>query len=287
MPVALWHAPRGFDTISGHIRGTLPHHVLSFSVSGPMTEAAVEGRRLVKIDPGSLSVEAVGSENGFRAMGESYFVHLYFKDSFVRRLGAELYGRPGDRDGLLRDDLVFFRDPELRRIAGDYLVRAIDVADPPTALEMDSRAVLVGLQLLARHSVLAPSGAAAPQHGGLAPWRLRRATEWLDAHLAEDAHLADLAAAVGLSERHLCTAFRVSTGRPPHRWLLERRVERAKVMLATEPARPVTEVALACGFTSSAHFATVFRKVTGQTPSAWRASVAILHGRPGWVQAEA
>jgi AraC family transcriptional regulator len=287
MPVALWHAPRGFDTISGHVRGTLSHHVLSFSVSGPMTEAAVEGRRLVKTDPGSLSVEAVGSENGFRALGESRFAHLYFRDGFVRRLGAELYGEPGDRDGLLRDDLVFFRDPELRGMAGDYLARAIDASDPPTVLEMDSRAVLVGLRLFGQHSVLAPPGVAAPRRGGLAPWRLRRATEWLEAHLAEDARLADLAAAVGLSERHLCTAFRASTGRPPHRWLLERRVERAKELLAAEPARPVTEVALACGFTSSAHFATVFRKATGQTPSTWRASVAILHGRPGWVQAEA
>ncbi len=211
MPVALWHAPRGFDTISGHVRGTLSHHVLSFSVSGPMTEAAVEGRRLVKTDPGSLSVEAVGSENGFRALGESRFAHLYFRDGFVRRLGAELYGEPGDRDGLLRDDLVFFRDPELRRMAGDYLARAIDAADPPTVLEMDSRAVLVGLRLFGQHSVLAPPGVAAPRRGGLAPWRLRRATEWLEAHLADDARLSDLAAAVGLSERHLCTAFR----RPP------------------------------------------------------------------------
>jgi len=71
----------------------------------------------------------------------------------------------------------------------------------------------------------------------------------------------------------------VSTGRPPHRWLLERRVERAKAMLAAEPARPVTEVVLACGFATSAHFATVFRKVTGHTASAWRGSAAIPRGR--------
>ena len=87
---------------------------------------------------------------------------------------------------------------------------------------------------------------------------------------AEDARLADLAAAVGLSERHLCTAFQVSTGRPPHRWLLDRRVERAKALLEAEPSRRVTEVALACGFTSSAHFATVFRRAMGKAPSAWR-----------------
>ncbi len=288
MPVSLWHAPHGFDTISEHGRGTLSHHVLSFSLSGPMTEAAVGGRRLMKTDPGSLNVHAIGSEDGFRALGESRFAHLYFEGSFARRVGAELFGEAGDRGGVLRDDLVFFRDPELRRIAGDYLARALDAADPPTVLEMDSRANLVGLRLFGRHSVLAPSGAAArARRGGLAPWRLRRATEWLDAHMAEDARLADLAAAVGLSERHLCTAFRVSTGRPPHRWLLERRVERAKEMLAAEPARPVTGVALACGFTSSAHFATVFRKVTGHAPSAWRDSAAVLRGRAGRAQAEA
>ena len=271
MPVALWHAPNGFDTIAESGRGTLSHHVLSFSLHGPMTEAAVGGRRLVKTHPDSLNVHAMGSEDGFRALGDSRFAHLYFKDGFARRIGGELFGGAGDRDGVLREDLVFFRDPELRRLAGEYLDRALDAADPPTALEMDSRANLVGLRLLRRHSVFAPPGVAAgAQRGGLAPWRLRRATEWMDAHLAEDARLADLAAAVGLSERHLCTAFRISAGRPPHRWLLERRVERAKALLAGDPGRPVTEVALACGFASSAHFSTVFRRATGKSPSAWR-----------------
>lgn len=112
---------------------------------------------------------------------------------------------------------MFFRDPGLRARVGNYFARAMDAADPPTALEMNSLAVLVGLGLLHRHSALAPSGAAAPPRDGLAPWRLRRAIEWLEAHMADDARLADLAAAVGLSERHLRTSFRVSTGRPPHR----------------------------------------------------------------------
>src|SRR3712207_966299 len=90
MPVALWHAPHGFDTISECGRGTLSHHLLSFSLSGPMAEAALGKRRLVKTDPGSLSVQAIGSEDGYRALGESRFAHLYFNDGFVRRVGAEL-----------------------------------------------------------------------------------------------------------------------------------------------------------------------------------------------------
>lgn len=279
MPAALLHAPRGLDTIASTSRPALSHHVLAFSLSGPTgAEAVVGGRHLEQSGPGTMTVLPVGPQHGFRAAAGVRFAHLYFTDGFIRRLGAELYGGAGDRGGLLRDDSVFFRDPDLREVAGNYVTRALDAEDPPTALEMDSRAVLVGLRLFDRHSVLAPPKAATPPRGGLAPWRLRRATEWLEAHMAEDARLADLAAAVGLSERHLCTAFRASTGRPPHRWLLERRVERAKALLAAGPARPVTEVALACGFASSAHFATVFRKIAGQTPSAWRDSVARRDG---------
>jgi transcriptional regulator GlxA family with amidase domain len=146
---------------------------------------------------------------------------------------------------------------------------------------------LMALLRAIRLRLAAPEAAAAKApRGGLAPWRLRRATEWLEAHMADDARLADLAAAVGLSERHLCTAFRVSTGRPPHRWLLERRVERAKALLAaaTGGAPSVTEVAMACGFSSSAHFATMFRRATGKTPTAWRGSAAPAFGYAGeWV----
>lgn len=271
MPAALLHAREGFDTIASAARPELSHHVAAFSLSGPMAEAMVGGRHLVQSGPGTMTILPVGPQHGFRAAAGARFAHLYFTDAFARRLGAELYAEAGEREGLLRDDSVFFRDPDLREAAGGYLTRAFDADDPPTALEMDSRAVLVGLRLFGRHSVLAHARMAAAPRGGLAPWRLRRATEWLEAHLAEDARLSDLAAAVGLSERHLCTAFRVSTGRPPHRWLLERRVERAKALLAAGAGAPsVTQVAMACGFTSSAHFATMFRRATGQTPSAWR-----------------
>lgn len=55
----------------------------------------------------------------------------------------------------------------------------------------------------------------------------------------------------------------------PHRWLVQRRIARACEMLA-DPRVSVTEIALACGFSSSQHFATAFRKHMGATPSAYR-----------------
>jgi AraC family transcriptional regulator len=93
--------------------------------------------------------------------------------------------------------------------------------------------------------------------------------EYLDAHLADDVGLATLAAEVGLSAGHLAAAFRRETGLPPHRWLMRRRLERARDLLE-DPRRSVTEIAHACGFASSQHLATLFKRQIGKTPSEHR-----------------
>jgi AraC family transcriptional regulator len=100
-------------------------------------------------------------------------------------------------------------------------------------------------------------------------WRLRRAIEYLEARIAEPVSLAELAAQVDLSQSHLVAVFRSGAGEPPHRWLMLRRIERACQMLA-ETRLSITEIALACGFASSQHFATTFRKHKGATPSDYR-----------------
>jgi AraC family transcriptional regulator len=105
--------------------------------------------------------------------------------------------------------------------------------------------------------------------GGLAPWQERRAKEILDARLDGSVSLAELAGACQLSVRHFARAFRQSTGQPPHRWLMERRVERAEGLLEFSHL-PMGEIATSCGFASPSHFARAFRQATGTSPGAWR-----------------
>lgn len=105
--------------------------------------------------------------------------------------------------------------------------------------------------------------------GGLASWQLKRITEHLEDHLAEDVSIESLAAVIGLSPFHVARAFKASMGIPPHRYHVTRRVERAKEMLATT-GRSVTEIAHACGFASSQHMATAFRRLVGTTPTEFR-----------------
>jgi AraC family transcriptional regulator len=106
-------------------------------------------------------------------------------------------------------------------------------------------------------------------YSGLAPWQLKRATEMLTANLECDVAIAEVAEECRLSRSHFARAFRQSTGAPPHKWLLERRVEVAKeLMLNTR--LPLVDVALSCGFSDQSHFTRIFSRFSGWTPSAWR-----------------
>jgi AraC family transcriptional regulator len=99
--------------------------------------------------------------------------------------------------------------------------------------------------------------------------QLRIATDMIAANLAGDARLADLARACGLSVSYFARAFRNSTGLPPHRWLLQRRVEHAQLLLR-HPAHELAQVAVACGFYDQSHLAKVFKNIVGASPADWR-----------------
>jgi AraC-like DNA-binding protein len=102
---------------------------------------------------------------------------------------------------------------------------------------------------------------------GLAPWQLRRVTEYMDGHA--NAKLSDLANIVGLSVAQFARAFKASTGESPHLWHLASRVRRAEKLLL-EGRMSVADVALATGFSEQSHFTRVFRRFIGAPPSAWK-----------------
>ncbi len=110
--------------------------------------------------------------------------------------------------------------------------------------------------------------------GGLAPWQERRAKELINASLNGELALSRLAAECGLSVRHFARAFRSSVGMPPHRWLLNRRVERAKQLLGTR-ALSLADVAIFCGFADQSHFTRTFTAIVGLSPGEWRRANAI------------
>lgn len=104
----------------------------------------------------------------------------------------------------------------------------------------------------------------------LSPAVLRRVLDYVEEHLAEELSLESLGSVAGLSPYHFARCFRQDTGKPPCRYVMERRLERAGSLLATTKL-PIADVAARCGFPNPTHFSTVFRKVLGVTPMQYRA----------------
>jgi len=117
------------------------------------------------------------------------------------------------------------------------------------------------------HSVIPISPPAT--RGGLAPWQSRRAQEMMRSHLDEAVPLAELARALSLSPSHFSRAFKQTTGQPPHRWLMEQRIDKAKQLLIGTTLS-LGEIALVCGFADQSHFTRMFSRVTHSSPGAWR-----------------
>jgi AraC family transcriptional regulator len=99
--------------------------------------------------------------------------------------------------------------------------------------------------------------------------RLRRVLAYIEEHLAEDITVADLANVACLSIFHFTRAFAATMGVPPHRYVSQRRLESAKVMIATGRAS-LSEIALDCQFSSESSFTRAFRRAIGMTPAAYR-----------------
>ena len=137
-------------------------------------------------------------------------------------------------------------------------------------LYVESLATALAIHLLRNYG--APLPHRTRHKGGLPPAQLRRVVDYIDAHLSDDLGLIELAAVTGLSPHHFGEAFKAATGTPPHRYVIERRVDRARELLHNRE-RKISEVAYDVGFSNQSHLTLNFRRLTGLTPGRFRRSL--------------
>jgi AraC family transcriptional regulator len=143
------------------------------------------------------------------------------------------------------------------------LLGADDLGSPFGRLYADSISIAIVTRLLDTARRKSPADRA--KASVLAPWRLKRAIDYIDANLSEPVSLAELAGVAGLTRMHFAAQFRAATGLRPHEYLLRRRVERAQELLRGSN-ESIMEVALQVGFQAQAHFTTTFKRFVGQPP---------------------
>ncbi|MFC5460996.1 helix-turn-helix domain-containing protein [Massilia niabensis] len=161
-------------------------------------------------------------------------------------------------------------DPVLAHLAQIARV-SVDPAGPATELFLESLLLAVHRHLRARYEGRCET--VPGPRGGLAGWQEARVKEYIEANLQSGVGVIELATLCQLSVSQFGRAFKASTGITPHRWLVERRLARARELMV-RTGRTLADIAHSCGFADQSHLAREFRRAEGVPLSVWRR----LHG---------
>jgi AraC-like DNA-binding protein len=187
---------------------------------------------------------------------------FYPSIELMREIAEDVAGRPLGRAPHFPKSVI--EDPELVGVHARLHACLAQDGVPASVMEQDTGLVAFLAELITRWADLD-----APAQRLVESRKIRRARDYLDAHLVHEVELADVARAADLSRSHLIRAFRRQVGLTPHAYLLDRRFRAASRLL--ERGQAPGEVAAACGFFDQSHLNRVFKARMAVTPGAFRA----------------
>jgi AraC family transcriptional regulator len=241
--------------------------LLTLHLAGPfLAETGVGTPKYERrwIGPGELGVSPAKTPFRRSIRGQPDVVLLHFSTVTLRSIAEEMFDDSSDSVELIPKLAV--ADQTAERLIGLLFHEAVSPElGAPLMVESLTRAIMV--HVLRTHSNLSNS---APQtSGAISPGRVKRVVEYMRENLDKTLRLTELAAIANLSPSRFVRAFHTAVGKPPHRFLIQLRIEEA-CRLLEESDLPVIEVGLRCGFEQPSHFASMFRNVVGMPPSVWR-----------------
>ena len=243
----------------GSDRATLS--VVLDAVGGRMDIRAETGRDRLPSHDGPLSFIPPNVDAHGRASGLRFLRHL------TLRFDIETLARMADDELELSrawTPQLMFADPGIMHLA-QLFAQECASDEPRFQLYGDTLSVALLLALARLNTSKEPS----VTRGRLAPWQLRRVTDYFAAHLADEVALQTVSDLAKLSRSYFSRAFKISTGLAPHQWLVRARIERAEQLLL-ETNYPIAQIAVKAGFADQAHLTRTFRRLTGQSPRAWQ-----------------
>jgi AraC-like DNA-binding protein len=249
-----------------HRYGRHAHETYTFGLIEAGVEEFEYGSTLLRAAPGAVALlnpDVVHTGQAATPAGWTYRV-LYPEVSVVTSLAAELgwhRGTPWFPETVLYDPAT-----------AALLRRAHQAAEHGDRLASSTALTAALTRLLRAHSAAPPSDdSGAPSRS---PASVRAVRDLLPLRLADPPSLAELAAMTGLSQFALLRAFRRETGMPPHAYLNQLRVRRARLLL--DDGLAPADVAAQIGFADQAHLTRHFKRVVGVPPAAYQRERLIL-----------
>ena len=239
------------------------------------TRASGGVRQKVVAVPGTIWLCPAGiCEEATRLSGDMPEVlHVYLPPHSFLRLDGE------SRADFRAQDLRYqskVTNPAVLRLTAN-IVRELNEETSSGGLKMDALAVELIGALAQDHAEISASGPPVTlAKGVLDRRRLDRVLDYIEANLDADISISDLAQAACFSLFHFVRAFHLAMGRPPHAYLSERRLDRAKQLLAYS-GTSLVDISLTCRFSGQANFTKAFTRAVGTSPGRYREAV---RGRP-------
>jgi AraC family transcriptional regulator len=244
---------------------TAEWHEVNISVSGSLTTEKISstGKAIItKGGAGNLCLTPYGQSIGAYWEKPLDNMGILLAPDFVRNVAVE---NRFSADFEFKE--IYKEKDSLIQQIGFALLEESKSESPAGRLYADSLIQTLTLHLLKNYSDAA--SVRENTNGGLSGYKLKRVQEFINANLEEDLSLGELAEVADLSQFHFARAFRKSTGQTPQQYLMQQRIERAKLLLAKDEL-PIVEISLRTGFKNQSHFTTLFRKFTKFTPKLWR-----------------
>ena len=218
------------------------------------------------VQPGDISVLGAGQPSAWEWDLPIEVSHLYLSYDLLAETCAHAFAQ--DYRRLVPRDVLDVRDPKSVALA-DMLAAELCAPSAGGALLIDTLAQTLSICALRdfHHHPVQLRGAGATS--GLTQAQQRRALDFIEAHLALDFELTDLAKAAGVSAYHFIRCFKDSFGVSPYQFAMKRRLDRVVELVRTTNLSLV-EIALSCGFSDQSHMTRALKKGLGVTPGVIR-----------------
>lgn len=234
----------------------LPHDRVTWSVDG--------NSKLTPLPAGSVFIYGDRNFVWHKRERASEYINILLEPKFLEQVALE----SGLSSPIELEHRVIFSDFTILHVAQLFKLELLN-GGLAGKLYVESLRNLLAVHLLRNYNFTVTKPVLVD--GALDTFKLNKVKNFIEDRLAEDLSIADMAAVVHMSQFHFARAFKTATGTSPHRYLILRRIERAKVLLKVTRIS-IAEIAYGLGFANHSHFIAQFRKAVSTTPKSYRDS---------------
>ncbi len=234
-----------------------PHDRVTWSVDGSQSKST-------PLPPGSVFIYSDRNFVWHKRERASEYINILLERKFLEQIALE----SGLSSPIELQHRVIFPDSTILHIAQMFKLEVLN-GGLAGKLYVESLRNLLAVHLLRNYNFTVAKPVLVDE--ALDACKLNKVKDFIEDQLHEDLSISDMAAVVHMSQFHFARAFKTTTGTSPHRYLILRRMERAKVLLKVTKIS-IAEIAYGLGFANQSHFIAQFRKAIGTTPKSYRDS---------------